>query len=101
MGLKQGSAMLSGSESMLDMFSKWNFNKSAVRALGLLTLAGSLMILFPKTYLTGNILMATTILFILCLQLSSANLKGAAIEVPFILMNLILIYFQYPTIKVK
>jgi hypothetical protein len=101
MGLKQGWAMLSGSEPMLDMFSKWHFHKSGVRALGLLTLGSSLMIVFPQTYLAGNFLMATSILLVLCLQLSSANLKGAAIEVPFILMNLMLIYFQYPTIKVK
>lgn len=101
MGLKQGWAMLSGSESMLDMFSKWQFNKSAVSAMGFLTLAATLMILFPQTYVAGNFLMAASILLVLCLQLSSANMKGAAIEVPFILMNLMLIYFQYPTLKIK
>ena len=101
MGLKQGWAMLSGSAPMLDMFKAWHFSPSAVRALGMLTLASSFMLLFPQTYLLGNIMMATAILLILCLQLSSANLKGAAIELPFILLNLLLIYFQYPTLKVK
>lgn len=101
MGLKQGWAMLTGSESMLEMFSKWHFNKLAVGVLGFLTLAGTLMILFPQTYLAGNFLMAASILLVLCLQLSSANLMGAATEVPFILMNLMLIYFQYPNYKFK
>jgi hypothetical protein len=40
--------------------------------------------------------MAITILFIICLQLSVKDLKGAAIEVPFLLMNLLAIYLQHP-----
>ncbi|TKC65739.1 hypothetical protein FBD94_03840 [Pedobacter hiemivivus] len=99
MGLKQGMAMFSGNEAMLAMFGKFNFNRFWVKAIGLLTIVAAIMVLHPHTFVVGNILMASLILLILCLQLSIMDIRGAMIEVPFLLMNLSLIYFQYPTVK--
>lgn len=96
MGLKQGWAMLSGKPEMLELFGKWNFNRSAVMLLGALTMLGAILIVFPKTFVWGNFLMAAVILLILCFQLLDQNLKGAALEIPFLLLNLAIIYFQYP-----
>lgn len=96
MGLKQGWAMVTGKPEMLDMFGKWHFSNKGLFLFGSVTLLSALMILFPQTFIIGNILMATTILFIICLQLSIKDLKGAAIEVPFLLMNVVIIYLQYP-----
>ena len=96
MGLKQGWAMLSGKPEMLELFSKWNFNKSAVMVVGAITMISAILILIPKTFVWGNFLMAAGILMILCFQLLDRDLKGAAIELPFLLLNLVIIYLQYP-----
>ena len=82
MGLKQGWAMLNSDPKMLDMFGKWNFSKAGIKIIGIVTILSALLILFPKTFLWGNFLMATTILLIICYHLSDKDLKGAAIELP-------------------
>lgn len=96
MGLKQGWAMLSGKPEMLLMFSKWNFSKTALMVNGAITIIAALLILFPKTFVWGNLLMAAGILMILGLQLLIKDLKGAAMELPFLLLNLLIIYLQHP-----
>lgn len=96
MGIKQGYAMLSGKPEMVDMFGKWDFSKSMVMIVGLLTMLGALLILVPRTFIWGNFMMAAVILMILCFQLYDKNLKGALVELPFLLLNLIIIYLQYP-----
>ncbi|MGN8069681.1 DoxX family protein [Mucilaginibacter sp. 22184] len=101
MGFKQGWAMVSGKPEMLAMFSKWRFNSQSLIVLGTITMLSALLILFPRTFVFGNFLMAITILLIICLQLSTKNLKGAVIELPFLLMNLLIIYLQYPLTKFK
>lgn len=99
MGLKQGWAMLNGDPKMLDMFNKWNFSKYAVKIFGVVTMISSLLVLFPKTFIFGNFLMATTILLIICFHLSDKDLKAAAIELPFFLLNFVIIYLQHPLSK--
>lgn len=89
MGLKQGYAMFSCKAEMLEMFSKWQFSKTAVTINGAITMLAALLILHPKTFLWGNFIMAAGILMILCLQLLLKDIKGAAIELPFLLLNLI------------
>lgn len=96
MGLKQGWAMTSGKPEMLDMFGKWGFNKAGVMINGMVTIASALLILFPKTFIWGNFLMAATILMIICFHLLEKDLKGVVIELPFLFLNLIIIYLQHP-----
>lgn len=99
MGLKQGYAMFSGKPEMLEMFSKWGFNKTGLMINGAITIIGALLILFPKTFVWGNFLMAAGILMIICFQLLDKDMKGVLVELPFILLNLVIIYFQYPFTK--
>lgn len=96
MGVKHGWNMLTAKPEMLEMFGKWNFSKNAVIVNGAVTLIASLLILLPKTFVLGNFLMAAGILMIICLQLFQRDLKGAAIEIPFLLLNLVIIYLQHP-----
>lgn len=96
MGLKQGYAMFSGKVQMLEMFGKWGFSNTAVMINGIVTIAAALLILHPKTFVWGNFLMAAGILMIICLQLLHKDLKGASIELPFLLMNLVIVYLQHP-----
>lgn len=99
MGLKQGWAMFSGKEEMLTLFSKWHFTKTGVMINGIVTMVSALLILHPKTFLWGNFLMAAGILLIICFHLLDKDLKGVVIELPFLLLNLIIIYLQYPLKK--
>ena len=96
MGVKQGLAMTQGKQEMLAMFCKFGFNKTMVMVLGLILLLSVVLIAIPKTFVYGNFLMAATILFILCFQLFIGNLKGAAMEIPFLLLNLVAIYLKHP-----
>jgi len=96
MGTKHGWNMLTAKPEMLEMFGKWNFSKNAVIINGSITLVASILILFPKTFVWGNFLMAAGILLIICLQLLNKDLKGVAIEIPFLLINLVIICLGHP-----
>lgn len=96
MGLKQGYAMTLGKPQMVEMFSKWSFSSPALMTMGIMTMLAAVLIVFPKTFVWGNFLMAATILLIMCLHLLDRDLKGFAIELPFILLNLVIIYLQHP-----
>ena len=99
MGLKQGYAMFSAKPEMVDMFSKWNFSKTGLMINGIVTMLSALLILHPKTFVLGNFLMAAGILMIICFHLVNKDLKGAAVELPFLLLNLVIIYLQHPLKK--
>ena len=96
LGIKHGWAGLTGKPEMLAMFGKWNFTKTGVMITGLVTLVSGLLILHPRTFLWGNFLMAASILLIICFHLLEKDLKGVAIELPFLLLNLLIIYLQHP-----
>ncbi len=96
MGMKQGWNMLTAKPEMLELFGKWNFSKSAVMINGVITIISALLILFPKTFVWGNFLMAAGILMIICFHLLDKDLKGVMIELPFLLLNLVIIYLQHP-----
>lgn len=96
MGTKHGWNMLTAKPEMLEMFGKWNFSRNAVIINGLVTLLASVLILFPRTFVWGNFLMAAGILMIICLQLLHKDFKGVAVEIPFLLLNLVIIYLQHP-----
>lgn len=99
MGTKHGWNMLTAKPEMLEMFGKWDFSKNAVIINGAVTLLASVLIIFPKTFVWGNFLMAAGILMIICLQLLNKDLKGVAIEIPFLVLNLVIIYLQHPLKK--
>jgi hypothetical protein len=96
MGIKQGWAMVSGKPEMLQMLGKLGMNNTAIMILGILTLVSAVLILIPQTFVFGNILMAGTILVIMGLEIFHGDVKGALIELPFILLNVIIIWLKYP-----
>ena len=99
MGVKQGWAMLSGKNEMLEMFSKWNIGKQGVMVLGFFTLLSVVLMLIPKTFVWGNFLMAAGILLIICFHLLDKDFKGVMLELPFFLLSLVIIYLQHPLAK--
>lgn len=99
MGLKQGWAMFTGKPEMLEMFGKWNINKTGLMINGAITMLSAVLILFPRTFVWGNFLMAAGILLIICFHMLDKDLKGVAIELPFLFLNLAIIYLQHPLAK--
>lgn len=99
MGIKQGWAMASGKLAMLNFFSKWGIDKQGVLMLGIITLLSVPLILIPKTFMWGNFLMAAGILFIICLEVYHHDWKGALVELPFLLLNLVIIALRHPLAK--
>ncbi|MCZ4243285.1 hypothetical protein [Pedobacter punctiformis] len=105
MGVKQGWAMVSGKPEMTEMFGKWNIGKTGLSIIGCFTIIGAILVLFPQTFLWGNFITATGILLIICFHLNETSasaadrLKGVAIELPFLLLSLVIIYLQHPFSK--
>ncbi len=99
MGIRHGWAMIIRKAEDPEIFDKWAWTNPQIRVFGMITIVGSLLILFPYTFWLGNVVLATTIFVILCVQVSLGNLKGAFVELPFLLMNFLLIYFQYPQVN--
>lgn len=100
MGVKQGYAIISGETEIMKMFEEFNFNKTQILLFGIVTLLSSILIFHSKTFLVGNFLMAGTILLLIFFQIQNKNLKGAFIEIPFLAMNLILVYWKHPFSKI-
>ena len=96
MGIKQGSAMITGKQEMTEMFDKWSFSKTGLILFGTITILGAVLVLFPKTFIWGNFITAAGILLIIAFHLSDKDLKGAAIEMPFFVLSLVIIYLQHP-----
>lgn len=96
MGIKQGTAMLTGKSEMTAMFGKWGFDKTGLMINGAVTIIAAILILFPKTFVWGNFLMAAGILLIICFHLNDRDFKGVMIEIPFLVLNLVIVYLQHP-----
>ena len=96
MGVKHGIGMVTAKAEMLTMFAKWDIGKSGVIALGIVGIGASLMTLFPRTFFAGNFITAAVLLLLTALCLNQRDLKGAFIELPFVILPLVIIYLQYP-----
>ena len=99
MGVKHGWAMALGKSEVIEMFARWNVSKTAVQVLGAIGLAATVLLLFPRTFVWGNLLTAMLILFVMVQFLNSRDLKGLLIELPFFILPLLLIYLGHPLVK--
>ena len=60
------------------------------------SLATVLLLVFPPTFLWGNLLNAATVLLMMGLALNVGNLRLAALKIPFLLLPLALIWLKHP-----
>jgi hypothetical protein len=75
---------------------KWGIGKPLQTILSITNIIIALMIMFPQTFLVGNIISAMVFILLMCFQLNSGNVKAAASEIPFILITLLMIYLGHP-----
>lgn len=81
------------------MIGSLGIGKPVLVALSWLNLLVAGLLLFPPTFFTGNLLNAGVILLIMAYALRAGNLRTAAIEVPFLLLPLVLIWLKHPLAK--
>jgi hypothetical protein len=96
MGIRQGWAMISAKQEMIAMFDKWDISAIGVLILGGFTVLSAFLILFPQTFVYGNVLIASTILLIIGFHLHDTDWQGVLTELPFLLLNLVIISLKYP-----
>ncbi|WP_158820441.1 hypothetical protein [Granulicella sp. S156] len=94
--ISHGRAILVGSSQTREMFARFHIGRPLQVVLGVLTLLVVILLVFPQTFVAGNLLNLALILSIMIFQLRSRNIKGALIEIPFLLMPLLMIYLRHP-----
>jgi hypothetical protein len=96
--IRHGWSILRGnlSSEEVTMMAELGISQPALSGLGLLSLAVASLLLFPPTFFAGNLLSAVGILFMMSSALRVGNLRLAAIEVPFLLLPLALIWLKHP-----
>jgi formate/nitrite transporter FocA (FNT family) len=74
----------------------WGINKQMQTIISIATILMAILILFPQTFLVGNILGGIIFIVLMCFQLNAGNLKAALTEIPFLLVTFLLIYLGHP-----
>ncbi len=100
MGIKHGWQLLNSKPGdtgpEMDLLRKLNLSQVAIKSFAVLTLITALLILFPQTFVLGNILNSIGILLIMSMLLNVREIKPALIEIPFMFIPLVLIYLKHP-----
>lgn len=78
------------------LMAELGFNKTMLYVTSSVSLAVGVLLLFPQTFLLGNLLSAAGVLLMIGLALNTGNLRLAAIEVVFLLLPLALIWLKHP-----
>jgi hypothetical protein len=78
------------------MMANLGMTKNMMPYFGILSILTGLLLVFPQTFFTGNVLNAVTIVLIMAFSLRAGDYKMALIEIPFLAMPLLLIWLKYP-----
>lgn len=80
----------------LKMMTELGIKPSYVPAMGIAMMLVGVLLLFPKTFLLGNVLNAISIVIIMALAINVGNYKMALMEIPFLILPLVMIWLKYP-----
>jgi hypothetical protein len=97
MSFKHGLSSLKSNSTQGDLqMLSWGISKQMQTIISIATIVMAIMILFPQTFLVGNILGAIIFIVLMCFQLNAGNIKAAVTEIPFLLITLLMIYLGHP-----
>lgn len=97
MGVRHGwNAFQPADPEQAKMMADLGIGNTGVLIFGIVSIVGALMLLFPQTFLIGNIVNAVSIVVIMALALNAGNIRMALIEIPFLAVPLLLIWLKYP-----
>lgn len=80
----------------LTMLRELGLGEAWVPVLGVLAIVTGVLLLIPKTFFSGNLLNAISIVLIMALALRAGNYKIALMEIPFLALPLVMIWLTYP-----
>jgi hypothetical protein len=97
LSIKHGfDAFQSPNAEQAKMMENLGISKSAMPYFGAFSILIGVLLLFPQTFFLSNLLNAIVIVLIMALSLRAGDHKTALIEIPFLLMPMLLIWFKYP-----
>jgi hypothetical protein len=73
-----------------------SLSQPTVLTIEIFTCVGAVLVLFPQTFFAANFISAAVVLYLAAVQSKAHNLRGALIELPFVLLPLLLLYLGYP-----
>ncbi|HEY0177970.1 MAG TPA: hypothetical protein VGC08_16425, partial [Pedobacter sp.] len=79
-----------------ELLGKINLNPEVMKFFAVLSILSGLLVLFPQTFVPGNLINAGLILFLMVMFLNVREIKPALIEIPFLLIPLVLVYLKHP-----
>lgn len=96
-GISHGSRVFrKPSELYLEMMSNLGISNSIRIIIGIWSITAAVLLLFPKTFFIANTFRAIQIVLMMALALKVGNYRFALIEIPFLLIPLLLIFFGHP-----
>ncbi|TCD11032.1 hypothetical protein EZ449_05900 [Pedobacter frigidisoli] len=96
-GVSHGSRVFQKpTQQYLEMMNALGISNPMRIAFSILSIGSALLILIPNTFFIGNAARAVLLVLMMALALKAGNYKFALIEIPFVMMPLILIYFGHP-----
>ncbi len=96
LGVRHGWQSLTMSPAQAHVALGLDFSRGALIGLGVLSLLSAVLVLLPQTFLVANVITGCSIFYIAALQCTQRNLRGALIEIPFLLLPLILLFLGHP-----
>lgn len=89
-------AFRSPSPEASKMMTELGISDTVGMAFGAWSIVTALLILFLKTFLSGNVLRALQLVIMIAFVLKAGNYRFALIEIPILMLPLILIYLGHP-----
>ncbi|WP_430402841.1 hypothetical protein [Fluviicola sp.] len=78
------------------LLNELGIRQSLIPFFGILTITIGVLLLIPKTFFSGNLLSALSIVLIMALALRAGNYKMVFVEIPFLALPLVMIWLKYP-----
>jgi hypothetical protein len=96
MGLRHGVDLIRSTPTKVQETLHISLNQPTIVIVGVLTCVGAILILFPQTFFAANFISAAVVLYLAAVQGKAHNLRGAVVELPFVLLPLLVLYLGYP-----
>jgi hypothetical protein len=96
MGLRHGVSLLRSTPAQVQETLHISLNQATILIVGFLTCLGAVLVLFPTTFFAANFISALVVLYLAAVQSKAHNLRGACVELPFVLLPLLVLYLGYP-----
>jgi hypothetical protein len=96
MGLRHGVSLLRSTPAQVRETLHISLNQPTILIVGILTCLGAVLVIFSPTFFAANVISAAVVLYLAAVQSKAHNLRGALVELPFVLLPLLMLHLGYP-----